>query len=117
AAVLAVYLGKSNAEVANLYLQATWCSRLDGEPEDAERRARKKAVEYLEKALEEDEFTDSDKPVVLYLVGELCRRLGRPTEALLAFAKMDNYEKIEDWLAEWRERQRELIREDRDDEA
>lgn len=110
AAVLAVYLAKSNAEIANLYLQATWCSRLDGEPEERERHARRKAIDYFEKALEADEFEDVDKPVVFYLLGELNRRLGRTADALLAFSRLDEYEQVDEWLKIWRDRQRDALK-------
>ena len=98
AAVLAVYLGKSNADIANLYLQATWCSRLEGEDDSIETRARRKAVTYFEKALAAGEIADPDLPVVYYLLSELYRRLGKTAAARQALAQFRQFPDVEGWL-------------------
>lgn len=64
AALIATYTGKRSAEVADLYLQATWCSRMEGEPDDEQKNARRKAVKYFELALAAEEFSGDDLPVV-----------------------------------------------------
>lgn len=87
-ALLAVWLGKSNAEIAELWMQAMWCSRLDGEPEQKERRLRQKAIKYFEIALAEGEFGPEDTAAVHYLLGELKRRAGRPDAALEEFSRV-----------------------------
>lgn len=111
AALIGIYSGKKSAQIAELYLQATWCSRMDGEPDDEQKGARRKAVKYFELALASDEFSTDDLAVVHYLIGELSRRLGEDKKALLHFKKLDQLEKVDDWLIEWRNRQRKLIRE------
>lgn len=109
AALIAIYAGKRSAEVADLYLQATWCSRMEGEQDDDQKNARRKAVKYFELALAAEEFGLDDLPVVHYLLGELQRRLGNDKAALEHFGKLDQLEKVEPWLKEWRDRQKALI--------
>ncbi len=106
AALIAIYAGKTSAEIADLYLQATWCARMDGEDDDGQRQPRKKAVKYFELALASDEFAPDDLPVVHYLMGELNRRLGDEDKARTHFEKLDELSQTEDWLLEWRDRQR-----------
>lgn len=109
AALIATYSGKRSAEVADLYLQATWCSRMEGEHDDEQRNARRKAVKYFELALKAEEFSPDDLPVVHYLVGELYRRLGDTENAREHFSRLDDFEKVDDWLLEWRNKQRALM--------
>ncbi|MBZ0136522.1 MAG: DUF2225 domain-containing protein [Planctomycetes bacterium] len=110
AALIGIYAGKRSAEVADLYLQATWCSRMEGEDDDEQKGARRKAVKYFELALAAEEFSPDDMPVVHYLLGELNRRLGNDEKALKHFSKMDELEKVDPWLIEWRDKQRALIK-------
>ena len=110
AALIGIYAGKRSAEVADLYLQATWCSRMEGEADDEEKGARRKAVKYFELALAAEEFGPDDLPVVHYLLGELSRRLGDDKKALKHFEKMDDLEKVDPWLIEWRDKQKALIK-------
>lgn len=108
AALIAMYSGKKSAQIADLYLSATWCSRMDGEPEEEEKGARKKAVKYFELALAAQEFDAADLPVVHYLLGELYRRLGESTKAREHFARLDEFEQVEKWLLDWRDKQLKL---------
>lgn len=110
AALIGIYTGKRSAEVADLYLQATWCSRMEGENDDDQKGARKKAVKYFELAMAAEEFSPDDMPVVHYLLGELNRRLGEDKKALKHFDKMDDLEKVDKWLIEWRDKQKALIK-------
>lgn len=109
AALIGIYTGKRSAVVADLYLQATWCSRMEGEDDDDQRNARRKAVKYFELALAAEEFSPDDLPVVHYLIGELARRLGNEKKAVKHFDKLDELEGVDDWLFDWRDRQRALI--------
>lgn len=111
AALIGIYAGKRSAEVADLYLQATWCSRMEGEPDDEQKNARRKAVKYFELALAAEEFSTDDLAVVHYLVGELYRRLGDKDKALKHFGQLDDLDRVEPWLLEWRDRQRALLKE------
>lgn len=105
AALIAMYSGKKCAQIADLYLQATWCSRMDGEPEEEEKSARKKAVKYFELALAAQEFDTADLPVVHYLLGELYRRLGESKRAREHFERLDEFQGVEPWLIDWRDKQ------------
>lgn len=109
AALIGIYAGKRSAEVADLYLQATWCSRMEGEADDEQKGARRKAVKYFELALAAEEFSPDDLPVVNYLLGELNRRLGENKKALKYFDAMDKLGKVDPWLIEWRDKQKALI--------
>ncbi|MCC6574320.1 MAG: DUF2225 domain-containing protein [Planctomycetes bacterium] len=109
AALIALYLGKRSAEVADLYLQATWCSRMEGESDEEEKQARRKAVKYFELGLAADEFAPEDQPVVHYLVGELSRRLGEIKKARKHFAMIDELPHVEPWLKEWRDKQKKML--------
>jgi uncharacterized protein (DUF2225 family) len=109
AALVANYIGKRSAEIADLYLQATWCSRMEGEPDDEQKQARRKAVKYFELALKAEEFSPDDLPVVHYLLGELCRRLGDHKKAGKHFDRLDEFEKVDRWILEWRDKQRALL--------
>jgi uncharacterized protein (DUF2225 family) len=112
AALIAIYAGKRSAQVADLYLQATWCSRMEGEPDDEQKGARRKAVKYFELALAADDFSPDDLPVVHYLLGELNRRLGEDKKALSHFNKLDDLQKVDSWLLVWRDKQKALIKQD-----
>jgi uncharacterized protein len=109
AALIGTYIGKRSAEIADLYLQATWCSRMQGEPDDEQRNARRKAVKYFKLALEAEEFSRDDLPLVHYLLGELYRRLGNADSAREHFGRMDEFADIDEWLKEWRDKQLALI--------
>lgn len=109
AALVAIYAGKKSAEVADLYLQATWCSRMEGEGDEEEKQARRKAVKYFELGLAAEEFAPEDLPLVHYLVGELSRRLGDFSKARKHFSMLDDFQGVEPWLKEWRDRQCKLM--------
>ncbi|MDC1142243.1 DUF2225 domain-containing protein [Planctomycetota bacterium] len=112
AALISIYSGRKSAEVADLFLQATWCSRMEGEPDEEQKNARRKAVKYFELALSADEFADSDFPVVHYLIGELSRRLGNAEKAREHFSKLDDLVDVDEWLIKWRDTQLELLNEE-----
>lgn len=61
--------------LADLYLRASWCARAEHFPE-RERECQAEAATRFEQALECGEVESKDRPVILYLVGELYRRLG-----------------------------------------
>ncbi|MCX7598161.1 MAG: DUF2225 domain-containing protein [Armatimonadetes bacterium] len=62
-------------EVADLYLRASWCARMERFPE-RERECQAEAVARFEQALETGRVESEQRAVILYLVGELYRRLG-----------------------------------------
>lgn len=109
AALIGIYSGKRSAVVADLYLQATWCSRMEGEDDDDQKNARRKAIKYFELAIAANEFSPDDLPVVDYLLGELNRRLGDKEKALKHFDKLDDHGEVDPWLIEWRDKQKALI--------
>ena len=66
----------SELRLADLYLRASWCARQEGRSE-REREAQIEAVLLFEKAVEAGEVADDQQRTILYLVGELYRRIGR----------------------------------------
>lgn len=62
-------------EVADLYLRASWCARVERFPE-RERHCQAEAAAHFEQALDTGEAEANQRPVILYLIGELYRRLG-----------------------------------------
>jgi len=85
AALIGVYLAKPCADIAMLYLEATWCSRLDGEPEGSQIRSARKAIEYFTRALKAGEIAEEDLGAVHYSVAELKRQLGHDDEAIAGY--------------------------------
>lgn len=71
-------------KLANLYLQASWCARQE-EDAAAERLSQRRALEHFRQALETEEVSTEERPKIVYLLGELCRRLGDFEAALVYF--------------------------------
>lgn len=79
---------------ASLYLQIAWFYRIEGDA-DAEQIYLEEALQYYNKAFEEDtSITDVGR--VLYLLGELNRRLGRDKEAIFYLGRVINDKTIND---------------------
>lgn len=74
AARIAAIRGGSTEEIANYYLRAAWCSHDEGDT-DGERAFRRKAIENFEQALDAGDIRRDCRTVIMYLVGELYRRL------------------------------------------
>lgn len=68
---------------AHLHLRGSWCARQEGDAA-AERYHQEQAVRNFRQVLQESGGVEA--AVASYLVGELCRRLGRFGEAEAAFA-------------------------------
>ena len=64
------------------------------------------AAELFELAAQE--FDTADLPVVHYLLGELYRRLGESKKAREHFERLDEFEQVEKWLIDWRDKQLKL---------
>jgi len=67
--------GAGPLEVADLYLRASWCARVERD-EAKERSAQTEAVQRFERALENGAVSLEQRDTITYLVGELNRRLG-----------------------------------------
>jgi tetratricopeptide (TPR) repeat protein len=61
--------------MADLFLSASWCARDEGRP-DRERDCQTEAALRFESALESGAVEPTQVATILYLVGELYRRLG-----------------------------------------
>lgn len=102
---LAMLLVQRNAgplAVADAYLRASWCARLEANPSESACRA--KAIQYFLIAWQAKEVPESQRPVVAYLIGELARRNGDMEKAREWFAKVDSTT-APPWLVQWRDKQ------------
>ncbi len=76
----------SDLRLADLYLRASWCARQENLVE-REHEAQCQAALLFEKALEVGEVADDQLKTILYLLGELYRRVGRYELATALFDK------------------------------
>lgn len=74
----------SDLRLADLYLRASWCARQEELPE-REQAAQCEAILLFEKALDADEVAEGQLRTILYLLGELYRRVGRYELAVAMF--------------------------------
>lgn len=72
--------------LADLYLRASWCARQEGLTE-REQETQCEAALLFEKSLEDDEIAEDQLSTILYLLGELYRRIGRHELATTMFDK------------------------------
>ena len=76
--------------LADYYLRAAWCARASGLT-SLERECQREAVVRFEAALEDATLiTESDKPRLLYLIGELSRRGGDFAKAVDFFTQLES---------------------------
>jgi len=80
AAMIAEWRGQEPTSVAEMYRNAAWCSNGSGR----EFYFRRRAADWLERALEKPH---PDRPVIIYLIGELYRRCGEDGAAATWFDK------------------------------
>lgn len=99
--------GAPAMHLAQLHLRGSWCARQEKNLE-AERYHQEEAVRNFRRAAAEGS-NGVEAAFTAYLIGELCRRLGRFTEALEAFAAVEGGT-LPQWLrpgfADMRERAR-----------
>ena len=70
--------------LADLYLRGSWCARSEGRRQ-RETQCQIEAILRFEKTLEDGEIEDGQRDTVLYLLGELYRRVGRFELAVALF--------------------------------
>ncbi len=66
----------TRVHLADLYLRASWCARAEGDIE-RERACQLEAILRFEEAIAEGEVPPERQQTILYLIGELYRRVGR----------------------------------------
>ncbi len=81
---------EDDAVLASLHLQLAWIFRLTGD-EEKELAALREALGYYVAVYESSNLPDASK--VMYLIGELNRRLGNLKEAVFWYSKVTNDEK------------------------
>lgn len=74
----------SDLRLADLYLRASWCARQESLPE-REAESQCEAIMLFEKALDASEVAEDQARTILYLLGELYRRVGRFEFAIAMF--------------------------------
>ncbi len=103
-ALIYIARDKNAVEVADCYLKAAWCERLE-DNRDEELSALRKAANYFELGLKANEVSGTEELITRYLVGEIFRRLGEK-EKTLKFWKILKDElamtdKTDNWLSRW----------------
>jgi uncharacterized protein len=66
----------SDLRLADLFLRASWCARQENLPE-RERETQCQSALLFEKAVDAGEVADDQTVTMMYLIGELYRRIGR----------------------------------------
>lgn len=79
-AMIEEHIGAPPHVLAHLYLRAAWCCNDDGLNEE-EMRHRRLAIEWFKRALEEGTIEQEIVPQIIYLIGELYRRVGEAEQA------------------------------------
>jgi len=75
AALIAEWREDSFLTIGHLYLKAAWDCNVSDKPK-GEKVYRIKAIEYFQKAFQENKIPEDAMPEYLYLIGELYRRVG-----------------------------------------
>jgi len=81
---------EEDAVLASLYLQMAWINRLRGD-EEKEKVNMEQALAHYVDVYEKSELEDASK--VMYLIGELNRRLKREKDAIFWFSRVVNDDK------------------------
>lgn len=103
-----------NRSIANLYLAATYILRpAKGGAEEAERKEDQRlAAKFLLQALTSGETQEEDRGVLLYLAGEMHRRVGAHTKALACYDLAARQKGSPPWLDSVIREQRALAEKD-----
>ncbi len=80
AALCAQWRGASALELGRIYHMGAWCSRVRGDGEK-EKFYLARAAESFEKALAAGQPSPDMRALYVYVVGDICRRLGEPDRA------------------------------------
>lgn len=103
--------GDHDIAIADMYLRASWCARVEGD-RAMERLSQRRAVECFERALMAGLVPSGQRDAITYLVGELYRRLGDYELATGYLARV-----VEGELADLAARQLDLARQANDENA
>lgn len=96
--------------IGNLYLRGSWCCRLL-ENRKLEIELQQLAVKFLKQAVERSTITNPDNlPIVIYLVGEIYRRLEDRQSAREWFGSVEEFiiDNEQQWILELTQKQAEL---------
>ncbi|GAB4279934.1 MAG: hypothetical protein Kow0029_24170 [Candidatus Rifleibacteriota bacterium] len=96
--------------IGNLYLRGSWCCRLIGNRK-LEIELQQLAVKFLKESVEKSTITNPDNlPIVIYLVGELYRRLEDKQAAREWFGTVEEFviDNEQQWILELTQKQAEL---------
>lgn len=85
---IAVQRGETAVRLGQLWLRAAWCGDHEGQSDRL--KYRREAARCFEEALEQGKVTNEERPFIIYLAGELNRRLGNAEKAKAWFAKLPN---------------------------
>jgi len=111
--------GANPYDIAVAYHYAAWYYRLmyeksenDDEKskfKEKEKAALKETINWFKKALESRDVRSKERPIIIYLIGELYRLIGEFEQALIYFEKAISESRIK-WLIELAKRQMDFAR-------
>jgi len=108
AAEIHIYLGEKNDRIANIYLVASYLLKYDTNQVEKRKELQKECITYLQKAIENQEYEETEIATIYYLIGELYRRIGEFDNAIKYFDMALNDENKADWLEEIATEQKEM---------
>ena len=101
-------MGCSTLHIADAYLEAAWCCAYNNAM-DEEMLYRKEAIKYFQAALENNVVSEEERANVIYLIGELYRRVGDIASAHRWFERVEDAivdPKKQQWLLNLVEQQK-----------
>ncbi|MBF0409903.1 MAG: DUF2225 domain-containing protein [Candidatus Riflebacteria bacterium] len=94
----------------NLYLRGSWCCRVDSDRR-GEIELQQLAVKFLKEAVDRSKISNPENlPIVMYLIGEIYRRLEDRASAREWFSNVEEfvYDQEQQWVVELSKKQAEL---------
>ncbi|WP_171593704.1 DUF2225 domain-containing protein [Marinifilum caeruleilacunae] len=110
-------LGRSKANIGQLYLNASYLLRSDSTKTNQRIQMQDSAAVFFIKALSMEEFAPNQIATIEYLIAEMYRRTGKFEKAIVYYDKAINNKEQADWIKEIATKQRILaIKEDDNNE-
>jgi len=106
---LANFMHKSNNKIANYYLIGSYLARFDSIRNELRVSLQLETSDYLEKAIQNNEYKDSSSvATIYYLIAEMNRRASQYDKAIEYYDKAINDPNKMDWVEEVATKQKEI---------
>ena len=110
------YFNRSNDDIANLYLVASYLIKTQTKQVDKRKELQRNGIAYLEKAIANKEYpSKSTYATIQYLIGDLYRRVGDFDNAIKYFDLALANESKKEWVSRFATEQKELALKKDDD--